>query len=353
MVCFGQMIFQLVPLKVASNRSMTKFGWLLLCLLPLFAIADPRPGYYATAEGKTATNLLAALHVIISTGTTNVPYSSSSRLDTSDALKAIDQSLSDTNLVLLIYSGLTATKASFGLTTGWNREHVWANSYGLDDVEPSFSDLHNLHAIDANVNSSRGNKFYDESQAPITSPAHVEAPGTSTDPDSWQPRDQDLGDVARTVLYMATRYWGDRTNEPRLVVTDEAGSITSSTNRMGIFSTLLYWNALDPVDDWERLRNDRVEIWQGNRNPFVDHPEFVTAVWGDITLLALQRSGTNYVALWNAYLRRAMLESSATITGAWQTASVTITTNTHNGIPMRSAIVVPSPDSSFYRLRLK
>ena len=48
---------------------------------------------------------------------------------------------------------------------------------------------------------------------------------------------------------------------------------------MSSVSTLLLWHALDPVDDAERLRNEKVFSLQGNRNPFVDHPEWVEALW--------------------------------------------------------------------------
>ena len=162
----------------------------LLVWISATARAAPRPGYYAGALGKAGTNLFAALHAIIATGTTNIPYSSSTRFDSSDALKILDENPANTNEVLLIYSGLTAPKSAFGLTTGWNREHCWPNSYGLDDVEPSFSDIHSLRAIDATVNSSRNNKPYDESSASdgtVSVPGHPEAPGSSADPNSWQP----------------------------------------------------------------------------------------------------------------------------------------------------------------------
>ena len=310
------------------------------------AKADPRPGYYAGAAGKSGTNLFAALHSLVSTGTTNIPYSSSSKFDTSDALKWIDENPANTNEVILIYSGLTDGKSAFGLTTGWNREHCWPNSYGLDDVEPSFSDLHNLHAIDSNVNSSRGNKVYDESSVSdgtVTSPAHPEAPGCSADPNSWQPADFHVGDAARTVLYMATRYWGDRLNEPALFLTEDSNAATSTTNLMGKLSTLLYWHALDPVSDSERLRNDRVEALQGNRNPFVDHPEFVTAIWGDITALRVVKTSQTLTLSWTNSLRRAVLESSVTVTGQWSQA-----VSGTNRFTFGS-----TNQSQFFRLRLK
>ena len=122
------------------------------------AWAAAPPGYYDQAQGKAGQELREALHAIVRNHRV-IPYSSSSRIDTSDALKVLDRDLANTNYVVEIYSGSNAPVASFGLTTGWNREHQWPNSYGLDDVEPAFSELHNLRACDANVNSSRGNKY--------------------------------------------------------------------------------------------------------------------------------------------------------------------------------------------------
>ena len=44
---------------------------------------------------------------------------------------------------------------------------------------------------------------------------------------------------------------------------------------------LLVWHEEDLVDDAERWRNDVIFAWQGNRNPFVDHLEWLQSIWGD------------------------------------------------------------------------
>ena len=98
--------------------------------------------------------------------------------------------------------------SSFGLTTGWNREHLWPNSYGINGLGPAFSDLHNLRAEDWSVNSSRGTKFYavsDHLDAHYRMPAHPEAPLASTDTDSWEPPAAVKGDIARALFYMTVR----------------------------------------------------------------------------------------------------------------------------------------------------
>lgn len=84
---------------------------------------------------------------------------------------------------------------------------------------------------------------------------------------------------------------------------------------MGKLSTLLYWHALDPVTDAERLRNDRVDSFQGNRNPFVDHTEFVSVIWGDVTTLTVTGTNQSVTLYWSSALRRAVVEWNVSVTG--------------------------------------
>lgn len=238
-------------------------------------------GYYDSANGLTSTNLRAALHAIIRNHTV-IPYSSSS-FDTSDALKILDEDPSNTNNVVLLYARRSEPKSTFGTPTGWNREHMWPNSYGIDDRHPAYSDLHNLRAEDIDVNSARGNKYYDRSNtnaAFYTFPAHVEAQTCSTDHDSWEPPAPVKGDIARAMFYMDVRYEGDSGTEPDLKLTEGFGLITATNDFMGRLITLLAWHELDPVDDGERQRNEKVfQLYQHNRNPFVDHPDWVREIF--------------------------------------------------------------------------
>jgi len=83
------------------------------------------------------------------------------------------------------------------------------------------------------------------------------------------------GDVARMLLYMAVRYEGTDTGY-NLEMQD---SIPTAGSYYGKLSTLLQWHLEDPPDSWERRRNDRIQERQGNRNPFIDHPEYVSNLW--------------------------------------------------------------------------
>ena len=154
----------------------------------------------------------------------------------------------------------------------WNREHVWPQSKGLKGNEAR-RDLHNIVPADRSVNSSRGNKYFDNGGKP-----HSECEGCLFDNDSWEPPDEVKGDIARIVFYMDLRYNGDdSTGAPDLVASDN----TSSDKRyFSGLSTLLRWHCRDSVDDTERTRNDVVQHYQGNRNPFVDRPAWVKQVFG-------------------------------------------------------------------------
>ncbi len=214
---------------------------------------------------------------------TALPYASSSKTDTSDALVELDADPQASDHVILIYSRRSEPATNFGITSGWNREHLWPNSYGLDKVNPAYSDLHNLRAADWSVNSSRSNLFYDtsdETDEKYKNPAHSEAPNATRDSNSWQPPPEVRGDVARAAFYMDLRYAGTKSNENDLWLTNETSRIDSDDNFFGKLDTLLQWHTEDPVDDFERRRNELIySKYQGNRNPFIDHPEWAEIIY--------------------------------------------------------------------------
>src|ERR1044071_6060756 len=265
-------------MKKLSFELKAQFLFLFLTLAcGLRLSADAPPGYYVTAEGQSGQALRSALHQIIHDHRV-IPYSGGAT-DVTAALKILDQDPNNTNNVILIYSGRSDPAAKFNAADGWNREHLWCNSYGLDSIDPAYSDLFNLRPEDVNVNSARGNKYYDTSNtndANYANPATPDALLAMTDTDSWEPPEAVKGAIARSLFYMDVRYEGDRPNEQDLKLTDATGRITSSTNFMGSLQTLLAWHASHPVDDAERRRNDLIFLnYQGNRNPFIDHPEWV------------------------------------------------------------------------------
>src|SRR5262249_8217274 len=130
------------------------------------------------------------LHDIIKDHTV-ILYDSTVSLDTVEALEVLDEDPANTNNVLLVYSGWSVPKANYG--SGWNREHLWPNSYGFDidatTTSPPLSDLFNLLTSDLLLNSARGNKdsdFSDPADLHFRGSAPPNAPLCSTDTDSWE-----------------------------------------------------------------------------------------------------------------------------------------------------------------------
>ncbi|MFF3209399.1 endonuclease I family protein [Streptomyces sp. NPDC002886] len=235
---------------------------------PAAASASAVDTYYATAEGKTGAALKTALHNIIKTQS-EVTYDG-----VWNALKVTDQDPANPNNVILVYSGRSQSKSTNGGgVNDWNREHVWAKSHGdFGTATGPGTDLHHLRPEDVTVNSTRGNKDFDLGGGPVS-----EAPGSLTDSDSFEPRNAVKGDVARMLLYMAVRYDGGD-GFADLEMNDKVNN--GSAPLFGKISVLKQWNLQDPPDAFEQRRNQVIyDTYQHNRNPFIDHPEWVNSIW--------------------------------------------------------------------------
>lgn len=229
----------------------------------------PVEDYYRTAAEKTGNSLKTELHNIIDHHT-ELSYSA-----VWEALKKTDEDPANANNVILLYTGRSQAKSTNGGgVDDWNREHVWAKSHGdFGTAMGPGTDLHHLRPTDVSVNSTRGNLDFDNGGT-----EHSEALGNYFDSDSWEPRDEVKGDVARMLFYMAVRYEGDVSDEPDLELNNTVNNGTAPYH--GKLSVLLQWNTQDPVDDRERRRNDIIySDYQHNRNPFIDHPEWVNEIW--------------------------------------------------------------------------
>lgn len=252
---------------MTKNFSISLLLVLAFCT-PLFAQIPTN--YYDNAQGLTGIQLKEALHNIIDN---HDEYSYNDLRDF--ILKNTDEDPNNSNNVILLYTGRSQAKSTFGGgANDWNREHVWAKSHGdFGTSAPAGTDAHHIRPTDASVNSSRGNLDFDMGGSPVN-----EAPGCYRDSDSFEPRDAVKGDVARMIFYMATRYEGG--GEPDLEVVDEVN--TYPNPKHGKLSELLLWNTQDPPDDFEENRNNVIYYdYQNNRNPFIDHPEYADAIWGD------------------------------------------------------------------------
>ncbi|HDR4481234.1 TPA: endonuclease [Bacillus cereus] len=224
--------------------------------------------YYNNAIGKTGLELKKELHNIIDNHT-KLSYSA-----VWEALRDTDEDPNNKNNVILLYTGRSQGKLTNGSgVNNWNREHVWAKSHGdFGTTAGPGTDLHHLRATDVSVNSSRGNLDFDNGGV-----NHSEATECKYDSDSWEPRDSVKGDIARMLFYMAVRYEGDN-GEIDLELNEKVNN--NKDPYMGKLSVLLKWNEQDPVDDLERKRNEVIFTkYQHNRNPFIDHPEWVNKIW--------------------------------------------------------------------------
>ena len=252
------------------------YGWAVGAVMVIgasLATAQVLPSapYYTNTVNLTGASLKAALHYDIK-GNTVISYT-----PTRSVLAVIDRDTQTSTNLILIYSGFLLATNKFTVTGGdtgtWNREHMFPESYGMN-VDPQRSDLFNLRACDTSVNGTRGNLYYDTSTVP--SNTLTDAPGSSYDGDSWEPRDGDKGFVARACFYITTRYDGTG-GDTNLLLSDTPNSGAGTFAKL---STLLAWNRRFPPTDWERTRNGLIcQNYQFNRNPFIDNPDFADMVF--------------------------------------------------------------------------
>lgn len=214
--------------------------------------------YYQEALNLYGNALRIKLNNIINSDLTPLLYG-----DARDILQESDEDPDNPDNIILVYTGYSVDSTWDGGLT-WNREHTWPQSRlgeGVsytNDTPSRATDLHNLKPSDPDENAYRSNDYF----------------GTISSSYIYLPRDEVKGDIARILFYMATMYTD-------LTLNNNAYS-DSEDKTMGLLSILLEWNQSDPVDDFERNRNNVIYSYQGNRNPFIDYPEFADLIWGDI-----------------------------------------------------------------------
>ncbi|MCG8670045.1 MAG: endonuclease [Pseudomonadales bacterium] len=252
------------------------FAW---CTSSLACSPIPQPSYnastyYQSTNGLSGAALKPALNLVIRD---HQDYSYTPCMW--DMLRQADEDPNDANSVIAYYtqrSILKANRDQGGNTPDyWNREHIWPNSHGFSSREQhAYRDGHALVACDKSVNADRGSKDFAEGGSP-----HLECTACNQTASTWEPPDDLKGDTARMMFYMDVRYeGGDDSGVPDLSLVDNLTS--SGQPQMGDLCDLVQWHVDDPVSTRETLRNDVIYSWQGNRNPFVDHPDFALHIWG-------------------------------------------------------------------------
>ncbi len=260
---------------------------------------------YLEVDVSTRALARATLHQAIDDHV-RFPYTSTAT-DTWDILEFADEELGDSNRILDLYRNASYPKAG-GDNDDYDREHSWPKSFGFpensDTGRSPYRDCHHLFLADLvyNEQGRRNNPYRD-----CTDPACEEWTTEVNDGQggagesnwklgfgstgTWETWPGRRGDVARAILYMDVRYEGGThgataEDEPDLIVTDNEALVDASNTGnnesvayMGMLAVLLQWHAQDPVDSREQWRNEAVFSFQGNRNPFIDHPEWVRCVY--------------------------------------------------------------------------
>ncbi len=237
---------------------------LTLILILIAAFAGAQGNYYDAVIDLSGQPLYNALHSLISTNT----YSSYT-----GAKDFLFQQLDNHNgYVTCIYTGEEYHVADdYNGASNPNTEHTYAQSwFSSDESSRKKADLHHLFPCTMVVNSSRGNYplftvanhananvYY--SYTPWQSYRGMSAGGYTV----FEPADETKGNIARALLYFNTRYGDSLTQQNVNMIPD-----------------LAQWHYADPPDAAEIARNNAVQGFLTNRNPFIDHPEFVGRIWG-------------------------------------------------------------------------
>lgn len=256
----------------------------------LSAFAQIPTGYYDGTAGLTGAALKTKLSQIITNGHQAGSYNG---LWTAYQTTDRDYYYENDGTILDIYSENPNGQDPYNFNVGtnqcgnyttegncYNREHIVPQSL-FSEASPMVSDIHFIRATDGKVNGMRSNfPFGKVASASFTSLNGSKLGNSASAGYSgtvFEPIDAFKGDVARMILYFVTRY------ESKLS-TFSTGNMLGNSAFPGLQSwelaQLLTWNAADPVSPMEIGRNNASYTYQGNRNPYIDHPEYVNQIWG-------------------------------------------------------------------------
>ena len=273
---------------------MKKFTTLLLGFMFSLALAQAPAGYYNGTEGLTGATLKTKLSEIITAGHKDNGYDGLyNGYPTTDS----DHFYENDGTVLDMYSENPTGTDPYTYRHGikkcgnysvegdcYNREHIVPQSF-FNQQSPMRGDIHFVRPTDGKVNGMRSNYPF----GAVNSPSFTSKNGTKVGPSSSpgyggtvaEPIDEFKGDIARMVFYFVTRY------ESRLS-SFSTGNMLGGSPYPGLQAwekdVLLAWSIQDPVSPTEIERNNASHVFQKNRNPFIDHPEWVQLIWGSQTV---------------------------------------------------------------------
>lgn len=267
---------------------MKKNYFLLLLLSVTIGFAQIPSGYYNTATG-TGYTLKTQLYNIIKGHTDNGYAGLYTTYQTSD----VDNFYENDGTVLDMYSENPSGTDPYNYSTGstqrcgnysaegdcYNREHIIPQSV-FNEQSPMVADAHFITPTDGKVNGMRSNYPHGTvSSATYTSQNGGKLGSSSVSGYSgtvFEPINDFKGDIARMYFYFATRY-------ENTVAGYSYAMFDGSSNKVfttAFLNLLLAWHAQDPVSAREIARNNAIYARQNNRNPYIDHPEYVNQIWG-------------------------------------------------------------------------
>ncbi|QOW09026.1 T9SS type A sorting domain-containing protein [Kaistella flava (ex Peng et al. 2021)] len=269
---------------------MKKLTTLLLGFMFSLTLAQAPATYYDGTTGLTGAALKTKLSAIISAGAIDNGYNGLyNGYPTTDT----DSFYENDGSVLDMYSENPNGTDPYNFRHGikkcgnyssegdcYNREHVVPQSF-FGSKAPMVSDIHFIRPTDGKVNGMRSNYPFGK----VTNAAFTSKNGTKVGPSTstgytgtvCEPIDEFKGDIARMIFYFVTRY------ESKLSGFSSGGML-GNTTYPGLTewekNVLLTWAAQDPVSPAEIVRNNASYVFQKNRNPFIDHPEWIQTIWG-------------------------------------------------------------------------
>ena len=226
--------------------------------------------YDSISDSLSGEELLNALRTLNSNKRTSLVGYSSMGTNASAKFKYTDYDASDPSKLKKdsngqVYGTKIISFYSGNKTATYNREHVWPNTHGGDLVE---DDIHMVRPTIVEENSARGHSFYVQGMK-------------STSNGGWDPAMESFGDetyrgdAARIIFYCMVA-------TDQLTLVDDANRSSMTNNyEMGVISDMISWSVNYPVLNREQRRDSGAEYLQGNRNPFIDHPEYVCRIWGN------------------------------------------------------------------------
>lgn len=216
--------------------------------------------------------------------TTHTDYTSYAGL--ANAYKTTDAVPNKSGYITWFYTGTEVKFSGFGGKGGQtNREHVWPKDGGsaFSETSECGSDAHHLRPTECNLNSTRGSKSFGEVEQSTQNVVNQNksasyGDGTAdslcyTSGSFFYPAAGYRGATARILMYVQTR-WGNKFN---LQFVDGAGH----SKTIGDFKTLMKWHLEELPTQEEINRNQAVYEIQGNRNPFIDHPEYAAYIYSE------------------------------------------------------------------------